>query len=255
MWINTAECVDFCHCGMWIYTAECVDFCRCGMWIYTAECVDFCRCGMWIYTAECVNFCRYGMWIYIAEWVDFCRCGMWIYTAECVDFCRCGTWIYFAECVDFCRCVMWIYIAECADFCRSFMWFYIAECVDFCRYVNLCWKMCGFVLYVIWKQSAVRYTRVALQYHVAHTARCLCLWHGLCVSYFVDCMERDFPHTQGPAYRRRYRYSLRDGRSGNESRWGRDFPHLSWFAFVPTQTPIQRVPGFFPGGKAAGMWR
>ena len=42
--------------------------------------------------------------------------------------------------------------------------------------------------------------------------------------------------------------SLRAGRSGIESRWGRDFPHLSRPALVPTQPPIQgyRV---FPGGK------
>ena len=56
-----------------------------------------------------------------------------------------------------------------------------AECVDFCRYVNLHWKMCGFVLYVIWKQSAVWYTRVALQCHMAHTAKCLC-YDMACVS-------------------------------------------------------------------------
>jgi len=41
------------------------------------------------------------------------------------------------------------------------------------------------------------------------------------------------------------RYGL-DG-PGIESRWGRDCPHPSWPALAPTQPPIQRVPGSFPG--------
>ena len=46
------------------------------------------------------------------------------------------------------------------------------------------------------------------------------------------------------------RYGL-DG-PGIECRWGRDFPHPSRPALGPTQPPIQRVPGLFPGRKAAG---
>jgi len=40
---------------------------------------------------------------------------------------------------------------------------------------------------------------------------------------------------------------LRAGRSGIESRWGRDFPP-SRPAMGPTQPPVKRV-WFFPGGK------
>ena len=43
--------------------------------------------------------------------------------------------------------------------------------------------------------------------------------------------------------------------SGIESRWGRDFPHLSRPALRPTQPPVQWVPSLYRGYSAAGAWR
>ena len=42
---------------------------------------------------------------------------------------------------------------------------------------------------------------------------------------------------------------------GIKSRWGQDFPQTSRLDLGSIQPPAQWVPGFFPGGKAAGAWR
>jgi hypothetical protein len=39
-----------------------------------------------------------------------------------------------------------------------------------------------------------------------------------------------------------------------EPRWGRRFSHLSWPALESSQPVVQRAPGVFPEGKAAGAW-
>jgi hypothetical protein len=41
---------------------------------------------------------------------------------------------------------------------------------------------------------------------------------------------------------------------GIEFRWRRDFLHASRTAPGPTQPIVQRAPGFFLRGKAAGVW-
>jgi hypothetical protein len=37
--------------------------------------------------------------------------------------------------------------------------------------------------------------------------------------------------------------------------WGRNFPCPSTSVLRPIHPPVHWVPGFFPGGKAAGAWR
>jgi len=77
-----------------------------------------------------------------------------------------------------------------------------------------------------------------------------CFWRVtrvlcVCVQYIYKGMGRD--SSVGIATR----YGL-DG-PGIESRWGRDFTHLSRPALVPTQPLIQYVPGLFRGQSARSV--
>jgi hypothetical protein len=49
-----------------------------------------------------------------------------------------------------------------------------------------------------------------------------------------------------------HRYGLGD--PGFETRWGPNFPYPSRPVPRPTQPPVQRDPGLFPEGEAAGAW-
>jgi hypothetical protein len=66
------------------------------------------------------------------------------------------------------------------------------------------------------------------------------------IAHYFSCVGRD--SLVGIATR----YWL-DGR-GMESRWGLDFPPPSRPALGLTHRPVQRVQGFFQGGKAVGPW-
>ena len=78
---------------------------------------------------------------------------------------------------------------------------------------------------------------------------CLISFSSLLLSLFISFCILGRDSVVGIATR----YGL-DG-PGIESWWGRDFPHPSRPALGPTQPPVQRVPGLFPRGKAAGAWR
>jgi hypothetical protein len=62
---------------------------------------------------------------------------------------------------------------------------------------------------------------------------------------------------QGPEWLSRYTDSLQAGRPGIRIVVGRDIPLQPRPIPGPTQHPVQRLPGLFPGGggKAAEAWR
>ena len=70
---------------------------------------------------------------------------------------------------------------------------------------------------------------------------CTCLFLSICFSGNDELVT----HGLGSAVSRATAYGL-DG-LGIESRWRRDFPHLSRPALRPTQPPVQWVPGLSPG--------
>ena len=91
-------------------------------------------------------------------------------------------------------------------------------------------------LRVCWNARSVLYVTVPLNTHTLNMG----YNNQLLPLLFPACVLLIAGRAEGP---------------GIESRWGRDFLHLSRPALGPTQSPIQWVPGLFPGDKAAGLWR
>jgi len=84
------------------------------------------------------------------------------------------------------------------------------------------------------------------------TLKDVTLFPGALKSSTTHCRIWCIMHAlSGPGQRSRYWL----GWPGIESSWGRDFPHPSRPALVPTQPTVHWVTGLCPGGKAAEAWR
>ena len=107
----------------------------------------------------------------------------------------------------------------------------------------------------IWNQVAHRQLMHMVRGRDSSLRTLWCSWHRVSFGFAFICRHKFFAFVrlQHNVVGVATRYGLSG--PGIESRSGRGFPHPSRPALGLTQPPVQWIPGFFPGGEAAGVRR